>query len=224
MRSEATIVMLSFFAALLVLLLRLHSSLRSSLAIRFFIANSLHQQHNRYLTFQINLQKGMCSYFLARSVWDKGVDGTYGIAIAMLHAAQKVMATRDGISSPGIPPIDSGSALRNIVGDLNDMRAHIAKLTAAWVKDNDSIYFNKIPERVPEDRKLAAGSKIINPTAFNMSEDVEPVKLGAPDQKTAGQGDLPAPTAPPPPTAPIQRSDSDLARELQEKLNAGEDI
>jgi len=179
-----------------------------------------------YLTFHVNLQKGLSNYFLARNVWDKAED--YGDAIAMMKEAQKSLATRSSITSPGLPEIDSrSSSLRNIVPEINAMRNHVSQLLASWTKDNSTIYFCKVPDRIPEALRLEQGVKMMKPTQYSFSEDCEPVKLGPADQKTAGQGDLPPPTAPsaPPPIAGLrERSDSDLARELQAKLNAGEDI
>ena len=135
---------------------------------------------------------------------------------------------RTSITSVGMPEIGKESSLRNIVGDLEDLRKHIRALTQAWESDNGSIYYSKVPTSVPEDRRVTKGARIIDETPFAFDDsNVEPVKLGEPDEKTAGRGNVrPPPTAPPtaPPPPPLQRSDSDLARELQSKLNAGEDV
>ena len=48
-----------------------------------------------YLTFQINLQKGLAAYFSARHVWDKAsLTDSYGVAIRMLKESEKFLETR----------------------------------------------------------------------------------------------------------------------------------
>jgi len=163
------------------------------------------------LSLSLSLGKGLSSYFAARNVWAKN---DYGLAICMLMEAQKSMSTRSSNTSPGIPDIDTRSSLRGIVGDLNDLRAHISQLTTRWKKDNDSIYFAKVPGSVKEEAKLVSGTQMMKVVVYTFDKEIEPVVLGVEESGGGGGGGA---SAPPPPTAPVGVGEEELAKELRAK-------
>ncbi|GKY95976.1 hypothetical protein MPSEU_000558100 [Mayamaea pseudoterrestris] len=149
-------------------------------------------------TFQINVQKSLSLYFQARAFWDAC---EYGIAIALMSEASVALRTRESDAAPGIPDVARNPILKVMQKDLDDLRQHMALLLRTWEKDNSSVFFDTVPQRVPSSKKLQEGFQMMKKTEFTLDE-VEPVLLKLP------QGAL-------------LRSDSDLARELQERLNCG---
>lgn len=149
-------------------------------------------------TFQIQIQKSLSLYFYARALWE---DQSYGLAIAFLSEATLDLKTRDSTSSKGVPDVARIPTLSILKKDLVDLRAHMALLLQTWEKDNSSIYFEKVPQSVPADKKLEKGVQIGKAAKYHVA-DVEPLLLSLPEDA-------------------LKRSDSDLARELQERLNAG---
>lgn len=83
------------------------------------------------LAFQIGLQKALSLYFQARDLWDKS---DYGIAIALLSESTVALQTKTSETGPGVPDVTRGP-LRVLNEDLQDLRAHMAKLLRAWEKD-----------------------------------------------------------------------------------------
>ena len=77
-------------------------------------------------------------------------------------------------------------------------------LLQTWEKDNSAVYFQAVPQAVPIDKKLEKGLLIAKIEKYRF-KDADPVLLVVPEDA-------------------LKRSDSDLARELQEKLNAGLDV
>jgi hypothetical protein len=154
------------------------------------------------ITFQIHLQKSLSLYFHARSLWEQNQE--YGLAIAFLSESTVAIRTRASEASDGIPDIARIPTLRALKKDLDDLRAHMALLLQTWEKDNSSVYFEAVPRSVPADKKLEKGINIGKADKYRV-KDADPVLLALPEDA-------------------LKRSDSDLARELQEKLNAGLDI
>lgn len=163
------------------------------------------------ITFQVALQKSLSLYFQARALWEKS---EYGIAISLLSHATVELKTQRGNSGPGVPDVTQSSALRPLSGELTDLRDHMNKLLHSWEKDNSSVYFEAVPQQVPADKKLQEGLVMGKMDPYKL-EDVEPVLLTLPDEG-GGSGSSSRP--------PIERSDSDVARELQRRLNEGLDI
>lgn len=153
------------------------------------------------LGFSIQLQKSLSLYFQARSCWDST---DYGIAIGLLSEAAVALRTRESLASVGMPDLKQTAVLEPLNKELLDLRKHMKDLLHTWEKDNSQVYFESVPPRVPESKKLQEGIKMNRVTAYKI-EPVEPVLLVLPE-------------------GAIERSDSDLARELQERLNAGEDV
>lgn len=150
------------------------------------------------ITFQINLQKSLCGYFHARALWE-AMD--YGLAIAVLSEAKMGLETRTSAGASGMPEIPKTSPLNPLNKDLIDLKAHMTFLLKHYEHDNSSVYFERVPPRVPEEKKLQASVKLTKCTPFSLAI-VDPLPLSLPD-------------------GGIKRSDSDLARELQEQLNSG---
>jgi hypothetical protein len=150
-------------------------------------------------TFQIQLQRSLYLYFYARSLWDQQQE--YGLAIAILSEATVALRTRDSAASEGVPDVAKVPALKALHKDLMDLRAHMAQLLKSWEKDNSSVFFEAVPQSVPLDKKLKAGVQMGKVEKYKIN-DVEPVLLELPEDA-------------------LKRSDSDLAREIQNKLNAG---
>jgi len=168
------------------------------------------------VTMQLTLQNALSLYFLARSIWDKGE--SYGLAIAMLNEAIETMKTRDSIASRGMPEIKSRSPLKPLENDLNECRAHLRDVLTSWEKDNSRVYFDKVPQSVPEANKVAKGLQIVKSEEFKL-EDVDPVPLGDPNDTMTPRMEKATSQ-----TYIYSHIDDDeaLARELQEKLNRGE--
>ena len=91
---------------------------------------------------------------------------------------------------------------------------------AAWLRDINTVYFEKVPDVTPASAMLSKGLLMMKVEQWTgVSSDIVPVTLAVAEEKGA------EPSAPPAAEAKgLERSDSDLARELQAKLNAGEDI
>jgi hypothetical protein len=154
------------------------------------------------VTFQVSLQKALSLYFYARSLWEQ--EGDYGLAIAMLSEATVHLRTKDSpTAATGMPDVAKNAALKALTTDLNDLRSHMGKLLHVWEKDNSSVYFESVPRSVPIEKKLERGHKMNKVEKYHFA-DADPVLLCLPEDA-------------------LKRSDSDLARELQEKLNSGED-
>mmetsp|Transcript_45581 Transcript_45581/g.110950 ORF Transcript_45581/g.110950 Transcript_45581/m.110950 type:complete len:442 (+) Transcript_45581:145-1470(+) len=154
------------------------------------------------VTFQIALQRALSLYFQARDLWD--VKQEYGLAIAMLSEATVNLRTRESAGSPtGVPDVTKNPALNGLTKDLNDLREHMGKVLHSWEKDNSSVYFDGVPRSVPVDKKLDKGVRLNKIDKYHVA-DAEPLLLNLPE-------------------GALQRSDSDLARELQERLNSGLD-
>jgi hypothetical protein len=150
------------------------------------------------VTLQINVQKSLSLYFQARATWERD---DYGLAIALLSEATVALRQRDHAAADGVPDVAQIPALKPLAEDLKDLRGHMALLLRAWEKDNSSVYFTCVPQQVSADKKLKQGVQMTKKTEYKL-EEAEPVLLVLPD-------------------GALQRTDSDLARELQEQLNMG---
>lgn len=154
------------------------------------------------ITFQIQLQKSLSLYFHSRCLWAQNQE--YGLAIAFLSDATINMRTRASEASDGIPDVAKIPTLRALKNDLDDLRSHMALLLETWERDNSSVYFEAVPRSVPADKKIEKGLCIGKSEKYKM-KDADPVLLALPEDA-------------------MKRSDSDLARELQRKLDAGLEI
>mmetsp|Transcript_2757 Transcript_2757/g.5049 ORF Transcript_2757/g.5049 Transcript_2757/m.5049 type:complete len:449 (+) Transcript_2757:42-1388(+) len=177
----------------------------------------------KYIAFQIALQEALTMYFNARATWNKGSE--FGLALAMMYDARSMLEVRASVTSRGIPEDieNSNSALYVLRGELVNFRSHVDKIVEGWKRDVDTVYFDKIPNTVPVASVLKKGMVMmkVEPWSHSSLGDPEPVPLSVQAPAPPGGEDYSAP----PPTAPgIERTDSDLARELQAKLNAGEDV
>jgi len=166
--------------------------------------NRMDQDFLTLVDFQINVQKSLSLYFSARAEWDST---EYGMGIALLSEATVVLRTRDSAQANGVPDIRNTRALKPLETDLKDLRAHMAKLLQSWEKDNNAVYFQAVPQHIPAGKKLQKGIQM-NKTEQYALEEVEPVLLVLPDEAEQG----------------LTRTDSDLARELQRRLNMGEEF
>jgi hypothetical protein len=177
----------------------------------------------KYIAFQIALQEALTMYFNARATWNKGSE--FGLALAMMYDARSMLEVRASVTSRGIPEDieNSNSALYVLRGELVNFRSHVDKIVEGWKRDVDTVYFDKIPNTVPVASVLKKGMVMmkVEPWSHSSLGDPQPVPLSVQAPAPPGGEDYSAP----PPTAPgIERTDSDLARELQAKLNAGEDV
>lgn len=119
----------------------------------------------------------------------------------------------------GLPEIEEKGPLQALSNDVTDFRQHMQSLLSSWEKDNSLVYFDKVPPSVPS-------NKALKPIQLQKIEEFklevrDPLPFSIPGTKTN------AALSPPPPSYEDMiknenqrdRSDSDLARELQEKLN-----
>ena len=102
-----------------------------------------------------------------------------------------------------MPDVAKIPSLQALTGDLNDLRSHMGNVLREWEKDNSNVFFETVPRSVPTDKKLERGVRLNKVEKYHFA-DVDPVLLSMPENA-------------------LERTDSDLARELHEKLNAGED-
>lgn len=151
------------------------------------------------VTFQIQLQKGLSLYFQARSLFEQ--EQEYGLGIGILSEATLELKTGESASGKGMPDVSKIPALRALQKDLIDLRGHMNLLLKTWEKDNSSVYFEPVPQVVPADKRLNKGIQLNKEEKYRVN-DVEPLLLSLSEEA-------------------MRRSDSDLARELQEKLNQG---
>ena len=165
------------------------------------------------LGFQVALQRSLSLYFQARSLWEKS---DYGTAIAMLSLATVELKTQKGGTGPGVPDVNASKALRPLSDELTDLRNHMNKLLHSWETDNSSVYFETVPQQVPSDKKLQEGLVMGKIDPYKL-EDVEPMLLVLPDDggSSGGGGGR---------VATLERSDSDIARDMQKRLDMGQDI
>lgn len=151
------------------------------------------------ITFQVQLQKALSLYFHGRSLWES--EHQYGLAIAILSEATLELKTRTSEGGKGVPDVSKIPALIALHKDLIDLRGHMNLLLKTWEKDNSSIYFEPVPQVVPAEKRLEKGIQLNKEENYTV-RDVEPFLLSLS-------------------AAAMKRSDSDLARELQQRLNAG---
>jgi hypothetical protein len=129
----------------------------------------------------------------------------YGLAIATLSEATVLLKTRSDSGAPGLPEL-SKTSLVALQKDVKDLQAHMGHLLKTWEDDNTNVYFEGVPKSVPLAQKLQKGIQLSKIEPYEL-DTVEPLPLSLVDKKTSPPGH--------------KRSDSDLARELHEKLNAG---
>jgi BRO1-like domain len=153
------------------------------------------------VTFQIQLQKALSLYFYGRSLWE--TEHQYGLAIAFLSEATLELKTRSSETGKGVPEVSKIPALRGLHDDLIDLRGHMNALLKSWEKDNSNVYFEPVPQVVPAEKRLEKGIQLNKEDKYVLKV-VEPLLLSLTDEA-------------------MTRSDSDLARELQERLNSGLD-
>ena len=153
------------------------------------------------VTFQIQLQKALSLYFYARALWE--TEHEFGLAIALLSEATLELKTRSSDAGKGVPEVSKIPALNALHKDLIDLRGHMNTLLKTWEKDNSSVYFEPVPQVVPAEKRLEKGIQL-NKEEKYIFKDVEPFLLSLSEDA-------------------MKRSDSDLARELQERLNSGLD-
>lgn len=151
------------------------------------------------LSLQIAVQNALSLYFQARKLWE---EQQFGLAIAMLNEAGLALKERAHSGAKGVPSVSSG-VLKPLADDMKDLRNHFSLILRAYEKDNSSVYFMNVPPKVPAASKLQEGLKMNKKTEFKLHE-AEPVLLAIPAKRGG-----------------MTRTDSDLARELQEKLNSG---
>eukprot|EP00558_Chaetoceros_sp_UNC1202_P007631 CAMPEP_0197234718 /NCGR_PEP_ID=MMETSP1429-20130617/2393_1 /TAXON_ID=49237 /ORGANISM="Chaetoceros sp., Strain UNC1202" /LENGTH=406 /DNA_ID=CAMNT_0042693195 /DNA_START=86 /DNA_END=1306 /DNA_ORIENTATION=- len=159
------------------------------------------------ITFQIEVQRSLSLYFHARHYWE--TESQYGLAIAMMNKAIQKLNTRDSPTGKGLPEIKPKSSLKAVEKDLVEVRTHMAIVLQSWEKDNSGIYFDKVPLVIPAEKTLDQGTHMMKAELFELDE-VEPVALilpGADCPKSGGNSEQ-------------TDSDAELARKLQEQLNA----
>jgi len=157
------------------------------------------------MTFQIELQKSLSLYYHARHYWE--VERDFGLAIAMLSRALDMLKTRDSPKSKGLPEITKGSPLVAVEKDLLIVKRHMNTILASWEKDNSKIYFEKVPLKLPVEKKLSQGTLLMKVDEYKL-EDVDPLPLILPDDSRDRM------------KASEIESDAELAKKLQEQLNA----
>ena len=93
------------------------------------------------ITFNINVQRALSLYFLARSLW---ISSDYGVAIAALSEATVAMRVRTSPVGRGLPELEPHGPLKSLIGDVNGFRIHVVNLLNSWERDNSLVYFDKV--------------------------------------------------------------------------------
>lgn len=157
------------------------------------------------MTFQIQLQKSLSFYYHARYYWEEERD--FGLAIAMMSKAIDMLKTRDTPTGRGLPEIRKGSPLVAVEKDLNQVKNHMNTILRDWEKDNSKIYFEKVPLKLPVDKVLSQGTLLMKIEEYQL-DVVDPLPLILPESASTRI------------QASEIESDAELARKLQEQLNA----
>lgn len=157
------------------------------------------------MTFQIQLQKSLSSYYHARHYWEEERD--FGLAIGMMSKAVDMLKTRTSPTGKGIPEIRKGSPLVAVEKDLILVKKHMSIILKDWEKDNSKIYFERVPVKLPVDKVLSQGTLLMKVEEYQLDE-VDPLPLIIPESSSMRL------------RASEIESDAELARKLQEQLNA----
>ena len=160
------------------------------------------------LAFQVSLQRGLSYYFLARNSW---AEKDYGVAISMMKEATSYLRSRSSATAAkGLPPLDSRSGLKALKDDVDELRSHMGALLNAYETDNKKVFFDKVPDSVPENKNLSCGLMMMKAEEYKL-EEVEPAPLQVGPAGGTGK----------PPT-PGEDADRELARQLQEQMDLEE--
>ena len=150
------------------------------------------------MAFQTQIQLALSLYFQGQAAWE---NMDHGVAIALMSEATVALRTREFSYSKGLPDIAKTPALTPLKKDLQDFRKHCNDILHLWEKDNSSVFFAAVPQSLSAEKKLQEGLRMNKSETYKL-EEAEPALLVLPE-------------------GALERSDSDLARELHEKLNAG---
>lgn len=94
---------------------------------------------------------------------------SFGRAIAFVELAKKLFQERTSIGGLGLPPLP-GSCER-VAPMLVAKRTVLDQLHSAWTKENDSIYFDSIPDEASVASIALPQAFIMKPHAFNSEKD-----------------------------------------------------
>lgn len=123
------------------------------------------------VSFQINLQRLLSSYFLARAYWGQT---EYGLGLKLMNDAIAGLK-----NLPGLP-----YGFKNIKTDVSDLKEHMKSILKAWEYDNQVIYFATMPTTLPEDKRLTKGITMTKATPYSLPK-VEPFMLFVPVKESA---------------------------------------
>mmetsp|Transcript_9831 Transcript_9831/g.14229 ORF Transcript_9831/g.14229 Transcript_9831/m.14229 type:complete len:1309 (+) Transcript_9831:172-4098(+) len=131
------------------------------------------------LNFQLEYQRILSNYFLARSLWD---NHEYGVATAMMLEAtialQKKSSWWDSESS-----IDS--SLSFLSKDMAAVRTHMTALLQSWQLDLETVYFVGVVQQIPSTKRLQTGMIMINKPEPYIVEDIVVLPLSIPQSGRA---------------------------------------
>lgn len=94
---------------------------------------------------------------------------SFGRAIAIAELAKKLFQDRTSIGGLGLPPLPSNC--ERIAPMLVAKRAALDQLQAFWTKENDSIYFDSIPDEASVAAIALPQAFIMKPLAFDSAKD-----------------------------------------------------
>ncbi|EJK62307.1 hypothetical protein THAOC_17084 [Thalassiosira oceanica] len=166
------------------------------------------------VTFSTNVQQALSLYFFGQKFM-------VGLRV---RKATVAMRTRSTPTSRGLPEIEPNGPLQSLVAEINGFRLHMNRLLKAWEKDNQLVYFDKVPPSVPSNKGLKA-IRLKKCEKFEL-EALDPLPLGAPVDLEDIAGSVESNTAgsesdPPPPSyeSAMDTIDSSLAQDLDKQLN-----
>jgi hypothetical protein len=126
-----------------------------------------------FIGIQLGLQRALTLYFHSRGLWGS-MD--YGCAIAMLREAKKSL---DPGNAERMPEIPKNSPFAPLLKDIDDLKTHMILLIKHYEEDNSIIYFESIPQVIPESKKLQTSVQLTKCTAYTLP-DVDPLPLMLP--------------------------------------------
>jgi len=191
------------------------------------------------LAFHVAMGRGLMWLFQAIGHAENTETGS---AIYCVRQALLFLRERPSMLESGYPPLQG--FLADYAAQVEAVRAYAQEQEQQYIHDNNTVYFNTIPD----DLLAPSGATIMKESAFEMPDAEGHMMTFTPAVESAAPPTYTSAFGPAPPSydslirppgqsgqqaqaqagggggGALQRSDSDLARELQERLNRGEDI
>jgi len=151
------------YSLLTKLCLGANGMLKQSIDIMRSRASAKYAQLNADLlkswALQTYLVQGLAYYFWAQGAY---AETKVGEAVAAMRKAKAFIQQRRNITDVGFPELEG--QLSSLSQDVASMRAHFDKLEALYNKDNNSVYFMRVPSS--DELELPGGVVMMQATPF----------------------------------------------------------